>query len=809
MLKNYFLIAFRSIVKNKTFSAITVFGLTIGISVFISIILLVNYELAFNTQINDGGSIYRITTSFSGLFTSKNPGIPRPAGPFIKENLTGIESAAMIYTEEFSIGIPSQEGIEEKFFQSYDKILITEPSYFDIVSNYEWLAGDKKTALKEPYQVVITESRAKLYFGEKMPVDLAMGREIVFRDSLRVYVSGVVKDFTFNSDFTFTDFISMATIEKSWLEKIYDYHQWGNTSSSLQLFIKLQPDTKVEDFQKQMALVEKKHDEMDPNDGVLVQFLLQPLSDIHTNKEINIFDMSPMSIDKKVLNILIIIGFLILLIAIINFINLETAQSTQRAKEIGVRKVMGSSRKEIIIQFLMQSILLSTLAALLSLPFVQIAFVLFKDMIPEGIALQISDSNLWIFLALTTLCTGLLAGIYPAFVLSSFQPVQALKSKIYSQSGNNISVILRKFLTIFQFGFAQALITLTIVGISQLNLIRETPLGFYADNRIHIRLPWDAPSSDKERMIYELKKLPEISATTNYSRQPSYGGYNTTRMIYKNDTNEVITQVHSNYTDENYFNFFGLEIKEGRIYIPKDSSNEIMVNEAFMDYFGFQNIEDANKFPFEHGIVVGVVKNYHFQSLHHDIEPQVFMYEKVNNALAILAASNENDTNATIQKIEKIWQEIFPNDVFNSTSISESIERQYSDELKIAKLVYSATAIALIISCMGLFGLASFVVNQRTKEIGIRKVLGASSNQIVGLISSDFIKLVLLAFLLSLPVAYYLSMEWLNNFHIKINLSPTIFMVTLLSTLLISFVTLLFQIVKTTTDNPINSLRDE
>jgi ABC-type antimicrobial peptide transport system permease subunit len=452
---------------------------------------------------------------------------------------------------------------------------------------------------------------------------------------------------------------------------------------------------------------------------------------------------------------------------------------------------------------------LSVLATLLALPLIQVGFYFFKHLLPVGLELSFASLDIWLFLLGISVFTGLLSGAYPALIMSKFKPVQALKSKIYSAKGKNISSIMRKMFTVFQFGFAQLLVAFTLAGILQMNKLAKTELGFQKTGLMHMDMPWSSPQRQKDIFLQKLRVMPDFGLITTYSNYPSRPGYNTTIMSYKKDTIEISTSVHSLETDTSYLNFFGLKLEEGRLFEAVDSLNEIVVNRSFMNYYGFNSLEDIENVGFKNSHIVGVLQDYHFQSLHHKIEPLALQYWQNNSGVGIrLSSQNKNKAEITA-KIESLWNDIFGNTEFSPLYITDSVNKQYKKEENLAKLVYATTGAAIFISCLGLFGLVSFTVTQRTKEIGVRKVLGASTTQIVKLISLDFIKLVFIAFIISFPISYYYIDSWLEGFTVRINHSVSIYLSTLLITLLLAIVTLIYQTIQTAFANPVVSLRDE
>lgn len=815
MLKNYLKIAWRNIVNNPVFTTINVFGLTVGISACLVIFLIVNFELSFDKFHKDGERIYRVYTEFKGVFNGFNRGVPDPLPAYVHENFSGIESSVHFHTYGATVTIKQHEA-EPLHFERESNMIITSPAYFNVFNNYEWLAGNAEASLSAPYQLVLTESKARKFFGKDISYDQLLGRELIYNDSLVLSLSGIVKDIIYNTDLDFTDFISFATVEQTWLKDNYSFTEWGSTNSHSQFFIKLEKGVTLSNLEPQLETMHEKALEFNPeNNDYTGWFRLQPLSQLHFDKDLGIFDNSTRTAaHMPTLRSLIIIAMMLLLIASVNFINLSTAQATRRAKEIGVRKVMGGSRKALIFQFLSESTFLSLLAVILALPLSEMALVFFHEFIPKGLALNILDFDTIVFLLAMVFIVGMVSGLYPAFVISSYQPVKALKDKVYSGSRSTLSVFLRKSLTIFQFTFSQALIACAIVVTLQIGFMMNKELGFDKEAIVYFHTPWFEGKSKRDVLLNELNKLSALKEVSLHDSPPATKGYNTNTLIYKYDGGEYKHNVHRKVGDIDYISFYGLQLLSGRNF---ETADELVINETYARKLGFVNPEDVLNEQIFTGsdnpkIVVGVVKDFHFQSMHHEIQPMALYYGRNGSCVGLKFDSGDKesvDVKTALEQVTAAWKQVYPDQTLKYFFMDEAVQKFYESEQKTAKLVNTATAIAIIISCLGLFGLASFTTVQRTKEIGVRKVMGATISSIVLLISKDFIKLVLVAFFIAAPLAYWFSQQWISDFAYRMELDVWIFIITGLLSVLIAFVTLSYQALKAAMTDPVNSLRYE
>jgi putative ABC transport system permease protein len=822
MLQNYLKIALRNLLRNKVYSFINILGLAIGVCACLVIFLLVSFELSFDNFHPDRERIYRITSGFKNPdgTTNRNSGISAPMPSGIRQQLTGIESISAFHNWYPKITVPNDKKDNKNLPKTWkteeSEVIVCEPQYFQIFQ-YQWLQGNPKTALKTPNEVVLTEKKAEKYFG-KIPLEQVMGKQLYYNDSLVATVTGIVKAMPKNSDFSFQDFISFKSIETKTKRKEFGLDEWTNTNGSSQAFIKLTKGTSESNINKQLVKFLVKN--LDKNDqwNAGRSLVLQPLWDIHFNLEIHGFSRQ---VHLPTLYALMGIAMFLLLIAAINFINLATAQSIMRVKEIGVRKVLGSSRKSLIFQFMCETFVITSMAVILSVLFVEPILWAFADFIPKELTFNVFEPQILGFLALITFITSLLSGLYPAWIISSYTPVASLKNQV--TNGNSRTAFLRKALITFQFTASQVFILGTIIVVTQSKFMLNKDMGFKQDAIIHFYTDWDQIENGKRDVFMnKLKQIPEIEAIS-LGDTPAKNGYSTNRVTYRDGKNEIKTDVHRRTVDANYVPLYGLKILAGRNIITSDTAKEFVINETYAKLLGFKKPEQAigKMLIYESGKgglkypIVGVVGDFHLQSLREPIKPLYILsetkYESGFNVKIKSAGKSADGFKTIIAKIKKAYDEVYPNSnwEFDPKFFDETIAKFYRKEEQFAQILNTATGIAIFISCMGLFGLVAFTTRQRTKEIGIRKVLGASVTQIVQLLSKDFLRLVILGIVIASPIAYWAMNKWLQDFAYRVDISWWIFALAGVMAIVIALLTVSYQSIKAALANPVKSLRTE
>ena len=818
MFKSYFAITLRTLLKNKVFTAINISGLAIGISASLVIYLLVNYHFSFDKFEKDGDRIYRVVSvfNFSGE-VYHNSGVTAPMGPTIKKELTGFDAVVPFRTwdGDVKISVPVADKKETMIFKKQRKIVFADEELLDLVG-YQWIAGSAKTSLQEPYQTVLTESSAKLYFPQ-LSATQVIGKSLYFNDTVRATISGVVKDIEYNTDFTFNTFVSKATLENTSLKKPNDWNNWNSTNGASQLYVKLSKGTSPQHIERQIAGLYKKYHKTDPDDHSTTNHLLQPLSDVHFNAEYGVYDQPTASI-PTLYGLLAVAAFLLLL-GCINFINLTTAHASQRAKEIGIRKTMGSSKKQLVFQFLFETFLLTFIATLLSVGLTPVILKAFSGFIPEGLHFNIATQpGIIIFLATLIIVVTVLSGFYPAIILSGYKPVLVLKNQAYNNTGKTRSAWLRKSLTVSQFVIAQVFIMATILVSKQISYSLNKDMGFKKDAIVYFNSNfYDTVTSHKYILLDKLKAVPEVEMVSLSSNPPSSNSTWSGTMKYKDGKKEIEADVQQKFGDTNYIKLYQLQLLAGNNFMQSDTVREFLINKTYARVLGFQQPQQAvgkmitwsdKQIP-----IAGVVADFNQKSLHQPIKPLVIASWNTNERTFNIALKPQNASGTTwktaIGKIEKAFKEVYPNDDFDYSFFDEDIAKYYQAEQHISSLLMWATGLAVFISSLGLLGLVIYTTTVRTKEIGVRKVLGASVSQIVTLISKDFLSLVAFAFIIAAPIAWFGMNKWLQNFVYRTEISWWIFVTGGIIMILIALFTLGFQTIKAAIQNPVKSLKTE
>lgn len=814
MLKNYFIVALRNFWRNKVFSLINIIGLAIGISASLVIFLIVNYDLTFDKFQQDRDRIFRVVSDFKFAGNDfYNSGIPSPMGNTVYKELAGIEyAAAFRMANESKVAIPLVTNEKPVIYKKEKHAVFVDENYFKLIQ-YTWLTGFANTALTQPYQVVLTESKAKIYFPG-IPTEQMPGRAIIINDTVHLIVTGVVKDIRQNTDFTFNIFISRATLESTTL-KPDDWEQWDNTNSASQLFIKLSPGTSQSRIIARINEIYNKYKKNDPNDHSQTSYGIQPLADIHFNSNYDNFDQR--LAHKPTLFGLLAVALFLLLLGCINFINLTTAQGSQRAKEIVIRKSMGSSKKQLVFQFLSETFLLTLTASLLSILITPLLLKAFADFIPEGLHFHLAQPILIAFIFLIIIIVSLLAGFYPAVVLAAYKPVTVLKNQSFN-TGKTRSAWFRKTLTVSQFVIAQVFIIAAILVSKQIRYTLNKDLGFKKDAVVYFSTSYYDTSKSHRAVLFEkLKAIPEIKTVSRAFSPPSSTGQWTSGVKYIDGKKEIETDVQVILADTNYLKLFQLHLLAGNDLPFSDTVNTVLINEVFARTLGFNDPQKAIgkfiKWNQKLTPIAGVLANFHQRSLHETIKP-LLLANSANTLRTYNILLQPQDVAGTtwktaIQKINKAWNEVYPDEDIELNFLDESIAKYYESEQHISKLLVWATSLAIFISCLGLLGLVMYITNQKTKEIGIRKVIGATISQIIVLLSKDFLKLVLLAFLIAVPIAWWGAHKWLENFAYRTDVSWWVFLAGGSAMVLIAMMILVARTFKAASANPVKSLRTE
>ena len=802
MFRNYLKIAIRNLLKNKVYTLINVVGLTIGIACSLIIIFYVVQETDYDTFFKNSDRIYRIAfESHHPEGTAYNAGTMLPLAPALAHNFPQVEKVSRILFEDRVL----IRANEKEFFE--EAVTFADSTFFEIFS-YEFVQGGATSALAKPNSVVITESMAKKYFGNENP----MGKVIQYDNNVNLSVSGVVKDVPINSHFTFDFVISYQVLADPSVFP-YGLEQWGMTTSSY-TYILLDKSSSAESFITSVNnIVGKRIAETSNNEIV---FFLQPLKNIYLNSHLS-NEVRPNN-STSTLIILLTIGLFILLIATINYMNLATARSTKRAREVGVRKVMGAFRFQLIKQFLAESFLITLVAFIFAIGLVEVSMPYFEQLLTKKI--EYSYFLNW-ELALGILgfvfVLGMLSGSYPAFYLSRYQPAKVLKGGTGASQLSGGIPSLRKILVVVQFTLCVMLLFGTLVVTSQLNYMRNANMGFNSKYNLVIPVFDTSILSNYETVKNKLKQIPNVNSVSAGYKTPVAGAGLGTNLYPKgyDGGDDFFISVYT--IDYDYLNQFGIDLIAGRGFsesYPNDLKKSMIVTEQVIKKLGFDTPQEAVGNQYQIGLngiegtIVGVIKDFNSTSLHSELQPVVMLYWP---GLFREFTLNINSVHIpeTLNAVEATWKEFVPNYPFEYHFLDEYIDKLYKDEARIAEIISFFAIIAIVIGCLGLFGLSAFSAEQRTKEIGIRKVLGASASSVVMMLTKEFSKLVLISNLIAWPIAYYLMNNWLNDFAYRINIGIWIFIISGCLGLGVALLTVSYQAVKAAVANPIESLKYE
>ena len=816
MLKNYFTTALRALKRNWSYSIINVLGLTLGLACCLLLFVSVRYELSFDRHNANADRIYRMLGVDKTSSDSKpNTGITFPALAALRNDFPDLKHQLTMVSRIKSavVSVGSKAGANKKRFQEMDGVLaFAEPEYFNLF-DYRWKKGSPQTALSNPNTVVLSDRIAHKYFGDTNP----MGKTIRLENRMDFRVTGIVESPPATSSMPFDVFLSHASILTYGNTSPPD--DWKSSYGGAQIYMMLPApstgsETPAARMERQLVgFVSKYHD---PEDAKKLQYILQPLTDIHFAT--NITNYAQRSISIEMIWAMVLVGLFILGTACINFINLATAQAIRRSREVGVRKVLGSTRGQLVRQFLGETSVLTGIAVVLALLVAQLSLPYVSDLlnIKPG-AVTLLNPLVLGFLITLGLLTTVLAGFYPALVLSGYQPILALKGRIQS-TGTSRYLTLRRGLIIGQFSISQILIIGTIIAYSQMKYFRSVDLGYSRDAVLTVTLPQNEPGQ-LENLRAKLTNVAGVKSISFGMTTPSSTSNWTTGFRFENNDKEPGYGIVMRPADTAYVRTYGLKLLAGRMYQPADSIREIVINETFMKRLGFQKPEqvigklmtiagESVKKP-----IVGVVKDFNLFSLRDQVEPGVLTTQRGNyRTLALNLSTQQGGTEAIrqlLKQVETAWTATFPEFVFTYEFLDETLANFYKSEQQTYLLFQLLAGIALFIGCLGLYGVVAFMAETRTKEVGVRKVLGASTAHIFGLFSIDFVKLVLIALVLSSPVAWYIMHKWLQKFAYKIDIEWWMFALAGLLAVTIALITVSFQSIKAAFMNPVTSLRSE
>lgn len=805
MFKSYFKIGWRNLLRNKGFSFINIFGLSIGMTASVLIMLFVVDEMSYDKHHKDGKRVFRIA---SEVKDERFVAAAAPIAEGLKKDFPEVEqSTRLLRFPGIDKMLLKDEATQKQFFEING--FYVDSTFFQIFT-YELKFGDVNTALNGPNAIVISEQVAGRFFGNENPVDKVLKVTLPFGD-FNYTVKGVFRN-TNKSHIPANLLLSMNNGDVgSWVR---NQTNWA-TNNIFHTYVKLSAGTDLNHFESKLVEFLNRNGGRDLKAaGFAKTLFIQPLEDIYLHSNYG-FEVAPNG-NVKYLYVFSSIAAFLLLIACINFMNLSTARSERRAKEVGLRKVIGALKSALISQFLIESLLMSILALTLACLFIQLSIPIFNQLTNKQLSL-LQLPNVYLWLGGLALTTGVMAGLYPAFYLSSFKPAVIMRGKLV----NSISAVsIRKGLVVFQFTISIVLILVATLISDQMTFLSTQNLGFDKNQKIILPIQTSEAGKNASALRDELSNDPQVISNTLATTYPGIENIQDALFYAEGKSvNESVDIISANVSD-GYIETLGIELLQGRAFSKTftNDTSAIVLNEAAVKALGYsadnsvgRNVYyewQGQKFQMN---IIGVVKDYHFQSLQQKVKPMSLtispFFSSPNRYLIINVKSNNYAE--LIGGFEKIWRRINPNSPFAYSFLEEDFQKNYEKEARTLVLVKYFTLIAIIIACLGLFGLVSFTAEQRVKEVGIRKVLGASVSQVVGLLSKDFLKLVIISIVIASPVGYYLMSRWLQGFAYHVDISGWIFVMVGALVVLIAFLTVSFQAIKSAMMNPVKSLRSE
>lgn len=812
MLLSYFKMARRSLAAYKGTAAINILGLVIAIASAMVILTVIRFELSFDKFHSDSENIYRLVRVSGDDMSEYRTGISYPVPvalrseiPALKDNIVSME-----YFGGVNVDVLDASGTSVNRYREETGCTLLEQDFFKMFdykgTNFKWIAGNPETALAEPFSVVITRSLAKKYFGDTN----VLGKSLQFQHEHTCKVTGVLEDFPPNTDFPFTIMVSYPTLEKLAGDNV---NNWVNVNDTHCTYIKLSASTTREEMESLIAKVHAGHTPKELHESR--HYLLQKLHDVHYEAQFGNFNNR--TISKPTLLGLGLVGIFLLLTGSINYINLATAQSTLRSKEIGLRKVMGSNRINLMAQFLTETFLIVSVAGIIALALSSVLLINMQELLNITIHDSLlTDPLVWLSLFAIIIGVTLVAGIYPSLMISNFNPVTALKNKFGINTIGGIS--LRKVLVVVQFTITQMLVVGTFIVVSQMRYFQTQDMGFTTDAIVNIQVPYGKWST-LEALREKLQQHSFVSDVAFSYTFPSGRNRNRSYMdIGKPDASAMKDYQIFEYSpiDPNYLGLYNIKMLAGRNLKLSDSTGNILINGSLAKRLQFENPEKALGQELKIGggdkvTVVGVVDDFYSNSLKESVDNMaMFLKPDHYRRLSVkLSVASTADMSGAVQDIEKIWTSFYPEHIFIYDYFDENVAAFYAQEEKYAKLFQMFSFIFLAIGCLGLYGLITFVVNRRGKEVAIRKVLGASLSSILVLFSKEYVQLILLSFILAIPATYFVVNDWLSNFANHIELKWWYFATPGMMVLLIALIVVASKSMRAANANPVDKLKYE
>jgi predicted permease len=792
---NYFKTGIRTLFRNRSYAAINITGLAVGIAACLLIFLVIQYQTSFDNFHKNDDRIFRVvaaTQSPDGMEYSRANTFPLAGA--LKTDYPQLEQVARIFVQDnMQLTVMADEANATQKMFKVPYLYFADPEFFDIF-NFPFIAGNPKTALSEPNTIILTQETADKYFGNWQT---AINNYIKYDNQKVCKVTGILKNVPVNTDFPIQAALSLKTYSQ------HNSTDWATQTGNLNTYIVLPKDIAEQQFNDDLKALVKKYT---PAEYANMGYTLQPLKDVHYNAEFG--TLSGRTFSKELINVLTLIGVFLLIIACVNFINLATARAVTRSREIGVRKVLGSSKTQLIVQFLSETFIVTFASVMMAILLAYIALPFLNTVLQTPMEMQFNPTMITFLLSVVILVT-LLAGFYPAMILSGFQPIAVLKSKLTGRKAGGISM--RRALVVLQFTIAQVLIIGTLTVVSQMDVFRNTSMGFKKEAIVTVPIP---NRSAIDPLKTQLQQQPGIKNVSVSAYSPSDDSHWSSEFRFDNATKNTDYGADLKWADADYFKTYNLQLIAGRFYGQADTVQGFVVNETMTKKLGFTRPEDilGKKIDFWNGRVtapvIGVTKDFNGHSLENEIRPTVLGSLKRSYQLINIEIHPQNAAQ-TLATIEKLWSTAYPGFIYEYQFLDDKIASFYKQEYQLSHLYKIFAGIAIFISCLGLYGFVSFMAVQRTKEVGIRKVLGASAMSIIYLFSKEFVILITLAFLIAAPTAWYFMQQWLQNFAYRTSIGAEVFLATIIFSVIIALVTVGFQSMKAALANPVDSLKTE
>ncbi len=785
MLRNYFKTAWRNLAKNKFYSLINILGLTVGLTVGIMILVWVQDELSFDTFNSKSSGIYRLQNQGgTGASVRIWTVTTAPIGPMAKKELPVVKEAVRLTYD----GAYTLFRYKDKVFNE-NNTQFTDPSLFSVF-DFPLIKGNQADPFPDPYSVVITASTARRYFGDEEPI----GKVLAAKDNTHFTVSGVINDLPLNSSIQFDMFFPMKLLAKMKLEEKEDMETDFRQFNFI-TFLQVQPGTRTDKLESDLRNIHLRNKPDDDD----VKYLLQPLSKMH------LYNADGSDRGISTVRIFSFVALLILTIACINYVNLSTARSMLRAKEVSMRKIVGADKWQLFLQFIVETAVMFLLSTLLAIGLIQLIMPLFNELSGKQLALDLANRSIWMVIAATIAGTLVASSIYPALLLSSFEPIKILRGKIAARIND---ALFRKMLVVTQFVFSVGLIIGTLIINRQLNFIRSKQLGYDKEHVLVASLRGMA--GHYEAVKNSLIKAPGVHGVTRSNGDIVWMGQQTGNNDWEGKAPGQTFLVYTMSIDQDFIPFFKMTMAEGSNFTGSVSdSTHFILNETAVKQAGIKDpIGKRFKMWELDGTITGVVKDFHFASMRSSIQPAVFYYQPQYSNLLFVKTTGR-DAPRAIESLAAQYKKYNPEYPYTYRFLDDTFNDLYRSETRTATLFRLFAGVAILISCLGLLGLAAYTAQVRTREIGIRKVLGASVSGIVHLLARDFIKLVLIAIIIAIPVAWYAMNSWLQDFVYRIDMGWIVFVLGGLIAVVIAIITISFQAIRAALANPVKNLRTE